>query len=361
MISVAIRKQLGLFQLEPTFNAPARGVTALFGPSGCGKSATLLAIAGLSPPDSGRIAIGEHVLLDSDAGIDLAAEDRAIGFVFQESRLFPHLSVKANLEYGMKRRKAGTHAPAIAFDRAVEALGLDGLLERRPRNLSGGEKQRVAIGRALLSAPDLLLLDEPMASIDEARKAEILPFLERLHDILPVPAIYVTHSLDEAARIADAIVLMDQGRILAEGAIHEILSRADLALLTQRGDVGAVLSAIVTEKDATRGITLLAIGAIPFITSLMSATPGSRVRLRVLARDVAIALHAPEGLSMQNILPARVTEIVPRGEANSLVRLDLGGTHILSLVTSDSVRRLGLLPGTKVFALVKSVASGVFA
>jgi molybdate transport system ATP-binding protein len=359
MIRIAIRHRLGQFQLQPEFEAPEKGITVLFGPSGCGKSATLLAISGLSRPDEGRIAAGADVLFDSATGVDVRAQDRLIGFVFQDSRLFPHLSVRANLEYGAKRRRG--REQSIPFDGVVELLGLGEMLERRPRNLSGGEKQRVAIGRALLSAPRLLLMDEPMASLDEARKAEILPFLERLHENLPVPAIYVTHALDEAARIADWMVLLDQGRTLAAGAVGDILSRADLPLLSARADVGAVLSAIVTANDPQRGVTLLSVGAIPFVTPLMEAAPGRHVRLRILARDVAIATQAPEGLSMQNVLPAQVVEIVRRGAANCLVRLDLGPARILSLVTRDSVHRLGLSPGASVFVLVKSVASGVFA
>jgi len=200
-----------------------------------------------------------------------------------------------------------------------------------------------------------------MASLDEARKSEILPFLERLHENLPVPVLYVTHSLDEAARIADWIVLMDQGRIIATGPLGDVLSRVDIPLLSARADVGTVLAATVRENDTARGITRLSIGTVPFVAPLMDATAGRMVRLRVLARDVAIAIKAPDGLSMQNVLPARIAEIVPRGTSNSLVRLDLGGSYILSLITSDSVRRLGLKPGSSVFALVKSVASGVFA
>ena len=354
MISVSIQQLLGKFRLDAGFEVPSMGITVLFGPSGCGKSASLLAISGLSRPDSGRIAIEGDVLFDSKAGIDIRAEDRRIGFVFQDARLFPHLTVRDNLQYGAKRRSGGA---VIALDAAVSLLGLEALLERRPRNLSGGEKQRVAIGRALLSAPRLLLMDEPMASLDEARKAEILPFLERLHENLPVPAIYVTHSLDEAARIADSVALMEAGRVIAAGPVGDILSRVDLPMLAMRADVGAVLSAMVEENDTVRGITRLAIGEVTFLAPLMNAAPGRRVRLRVLARDVAIAIHAPEGVSMHNVLGARVSEIAPRGGANALVRLDLGPAQILSLITRDSVQRLALQPGKQVYALVKSGAS----
>jgi molybdate transport system ATP-binding protein len=358
MISVTFEQRLGDFGLRPSFEIPEKGVTALFGPSGCGKTTTLLTIAGLLRPRSGRISIGDHVLFDADLGLDLRPEDRAVGLVFQEARLFPHLSVRANLEYGARRRRA--RPPIAELGDTARQLGIAHLLDRRPNHLSGGEKQRVAIGRAILSAPRMLLLDEPLASLDEARKSDVLPFLEHLHEILPIPAIYVTHSLDEVARIADSVVLMDRGAAIGSGEVTHVMSRIDLPLLTNRSDVGAVLSGVVAENDDERGITKLLVGDAAMLVPLMSVSPGRRVRLRVLARDVAIATQPPQGLSMQNVLPCRIAELAPRGPTNQLARLDLGGSSLLSLLTSDSVRRLRLKQGLSVFALVKSVASGVY-
>jgi molybdate transport system ATP-binding protein len=355
LLRIDIAKQLGAFRLETAFEATARGATVVFGASGAGKSALLSAVAGLVRPDSGRIEIAGETLFDAAHGTNVPAEVRRIGFVFQEARLFPHMSVRANLEYGRKRRKE--HASTASFDDVVALLDIASLLERRPRTLSGGERQRVAIGRALLSNPRLLLLDEPLASLDDPRKAEILPFLERLRDQTGIPMLYVTHSMDEVARMADHLVLLDRGRVAAVGSPGELSGRLDLPLLIDRPDVGAILVGRIAGQDDARAVTRVAIGASEFLLSHIDLPPGHAVRLRVLARDVAIATQRPEGLSVQNVLPCRLTALADRPNGRCLLQLDLGGATMLALLTADSARRLHLQAGQQVFALVKSVAS----
>jgi molybdate transport system ATP-binding protein len=355
LLHIDIAKRLGAFRLETKFEAKARGATVVFGASGAGKSCLLAAIAGLVKADSGRIEIAGETLFDAARSINVAAEARRVGFVFQEARLFPHMNVRANLEYGRRRRKE--HASAASFDGVVALLGISALLERRPRTLSGGEKQRVAIGRALLSNPRLLLLDEPLASLDDPRKAEILPFLERLRDEIGVPMLYVTHSMDEVARIADHLVLLDGGRVAAAGSPGDLSGRLDLPLLTDRADVGAILLGRVAAQDEARAVTRVAIGAAEFLLSHIDLPAGHAVRLRVLARDVAVATQRPEGLSVQNVLPCRLAALADRPNGRCLLRLDLGGAALLALLTADSARRLHLQAGQEVFALVKSVAS----
>jgi len=355
LLRIDIAKQLGAFRLGTAFEAKARGATVVFGASGAGKSCLLAAIAGLVKPDSGRIEIAGETLFDSERAIHVPAEARRVGFVFQEARLFPHMSVRTNLEYGSKRRKE--HKTAASFDDVVALLGIGGLMERRPRTLSGGEKQRVAIGRALLSNPRLLLLDEPLASLDDPRKAEILPFLERLRDEIGIPMLYVTHSMDEVARMADHLVLLDRGKVAAAGAPGDLSGRLDLPLLIDRSDVGAILLGQVAAQDEARGVTLVAVGAAEFLLSHIDLPPGHAVRLRVLARDVAIATQRPQGLSVQNVLSCRLTALADRPNGRCLLQLDLGGASLLALLTADSARRLHLQAGQEVFALVKSVAS----
>ena len=364
MLKIDIGRQLGAFRLQTSFEAPARGATVVFGPSGAGKSALLAVIAGLQRPDRGKIEIFGESLFDSERGIDVAAEDRRIGFVFQEARLFPHMPVRANLEYGRRRRRdAAAHA---TFDDIVALLGIAGLLERKPGALSGGEKQRVAIGRALLSNPRLLLLDEPLAALDDPRKAEILPFLERLRDEVGVPMLYVTHAMEEVTRIADHLVLLDHGRVAAAGRPEELMSRLDLPLLIDRADAGTVLIGRIAGHDAERGVTSIAVGhadsgGAEFLLSHVELPVGHVVRLRVLARDVAVATKRPEELSVQNVLAGRLTELVEQPNQRCLLRIavgsDTGAAALLALLTADSARRLHLRPGQEVFALVKSVAS----
>ncbi|HET6157235.1 MAG TPA: molybdenum ABC transporter ATP-binding protein [Dongiaceae bacterium] len=355
MLRIDIAKQLGAFGLEAKFEAEEHGAILVFGASGAGKSCLLAAIAGLIKPDRGRIEIAGDILFDAGRAIDVPAEARRIGCVFQDARLFPHMSVRTNLEYGSRRRKE--HKPAASFDGVVALLGIGNLLERRPRTLSGGERQRVAIGRALLSNPRLLLLDEPLASLDDPRKAEILPFLERLRDELGIPMLYVTHSMDEVARMADHLVLLDHGKVAAAGPAGALSGRLDLPLLIDRPDVGAILLGSVAAHDDARSVTCVTVGAAEFLLSHIDLPAGHAVRLRVLARDVAVATRRPEGLSVQNVLPCRLNAIADRPNGRCLLQLDLGGAALLALLTADSVHRLQLQPGQEVFALVKSVAS----
>jgi len=355
MLDLALQHRFGArgFALDVAFAAPAEGVTALFGPSGCGKSTILAAVAGLLAPDAGRIALGDTVLLDTARGIRLAPERRRCAMVFQDARLFPHLSVESNLRYGLKR--APTDAKGPGFDEVVALLGIAALLGRRPGRLSGGERQRVALGRALLARPRLLLMDEPLAALDAARRAEVLPFLARLHQVGRIPILYVTHALDEVDALADRLVLIEAGRVLAEGAVEALATRTDLPLAARR-DAGSLIACTVAAHDAVRGLTELRFAGGRVLVPLRGEVPGSRARLRLRARDVAVATEPPRGLSTQNILPATLAAISEASAAQEVfLRLMMGPTPILARVTRDSVARLGLVPGQQVWAVIKAV------
>lgn len=352
MLSVELRGQVGDFAIDAAFES-AGGVTALFGRSGCGKSSIVSMIAGLVRPQSGRIMLGDRVLFDSAAGIDIPTRRRRLGLVFQESRLFPQFSVKRNLTYG---RWAGGRRDARTVDEVVDLLGLGDLLDRRPRTLSGGERQRVAIGRALLAAPEILLMDEPLASLDTPRKAEILPYLERLRFDAGMPIVYVSHAIDEVARLAETLVLVADGRVAAAGPVNDILTRLDLGPATGRHEASSLLEGVVAGAPDAWGLTDIAIGAVTMRLPQVDAPDGSRVRLRVRARDVAIALSVPERTSFQNILPATLVEIGrPDGPFTELA-LEVDGQRLRARVTRRSVVELDLAVGDKVVALVKSIA-----
>jgi molybdate transport system ATP-binding protein len=330
-------------------------VTCLFGPSGCGKSSVLAAVAGLLAPQAGRVALDGETLLDTARGVALRPERRRCAMVFQDARLFPHMSVEGNLRYGARRAPPGAAGPGFAEVAAL--LGLEGLLARRPRTLSGGERQRVALGRALLARPRLLLLDEPLAALDARRRAEILPLLARVNAAFGVPMLHVTHALDEVDALADTLVLLEAGRVLAAGPLEALARRTDLPLAARR-DAGVVLAAQVAAHDPQRGLTRLAIGGDALTVALRPEPVGAALRLRLRARDVAVALTRPEGLSIHNVLPGRVAAIEPGPEPSErYLRLELpGGAVLLARVLADAVSRLGLAPGAEVFALVKSVA-----
>lgn len=351
MLEVSVQHGFGSFALDVAFRAPG-GVTALFGASGAGKSTVLAAVAGLLRPQAGRVALGGDAVLDTAARIDVPAERRRFAVVFQDARLFPHLSVAGNLRYGLRRAPAGAEGPG--FDEVMGLLGIGALLGRRPRALSGGERQRVALGRALLSRPRLLLMDEPLAALDTPRTAEILPFLERLRDVAGLPILYVTHALEEVDRLADTLVLMEAGRVTAAGPLADLSARTDLAALAGRRDAGMVLSCLVAGHDVARGLTRLGFAGGAFWVPLRPEAEGTRLRMRVRARDVAVATEAPRGLSMHNVLAARVAGIDPAGPHEVFVRLGLGPTVLLARVTRDAVTNLFLRPGQAVFALVKS-------
>jgi molybdate transport system ATP-binding protein len=354
-LDVSVAKRLGVLSLDVTFSVPAQGVTALFGRSGAGKSATLGAIAGALRPDRGRIALGDRVLFDSDGGIDVPMERRAIGWVFQDARLFPHLSVRANLDYGARRAR-GRDA-GVRFDEVLSVLGIEPLLARRPARLSGGERQRVAIGRALLSQPSLLLMDEPLSALDAPRRAEILPFLARLKTRFALPILYITHSLAEVVRLADQLVVLDEGRVVAQGALADVLARADLSLLSGRADAAATLDGIVAEHVTARGLSRLRIGEIDLFAPRLHQAIGEPVRAVVLARDVLLARVRPEAISARNILPGRVAGLASRADGAVLVGVALdGGPALLATITADAVQALSLAAGDPVWAILKSVA-----
>ncbi len=295
MLKVSLRKRRGSFQLSVDFEAATPGVTALFGRSGCGKSTTTHLLAGLLAPDSGRVEIDGTVLLDSTAGIDVPAQDRRIGYVFQDSRLFPHLDVSANLRYGLARTRADA---GIRFDDAVALLGLAALLTRRPAALSGGERQRVAIGRALLSQPRLLLLDEPLATLDAARRNELLPWLERLRDELALPMVYVSHQFDEVLRLADSVVLLDQGRVADSGSITSMSRSRPLRAIVDDDTLGPVLEGVVDAVDASTGVARIRVGADLLNIESDQLAAGQCVRIQlsikgVLSRGPGTAPQAP--------------------------------------------------------------------
>jgi len=354
MLEVSARHSFGAFSLDVAFNAQTPGVAALFGASGSGKSTVLSIVAGLLRPQAGRVVLDGLVLLDTVAGIDVPAERRRCGVVFQDAKLLPHLSVETNLRYGTRRAPRDVIGPGFA--EIVELLGIAPLLRRRPRALSGGERQRVALGRALLSRPRLLLMDEPLAALDGARKAEILPFLERLRDVAGVPVLYVTHALDEVDRLADTLVLMEAGRVLAAGPLEALAARTDLPTLSGRRDAGAVLSCLVEAHDAARGLTRLSFSGGELQVPLRAEPAGTRLRLRLRARDVAVATEPPRGISSHNILPSMIAAVAPAGPHEAFVTLQVGPTAMLARLTRDAVGQLGLAPGMAVFALVKSTA-----
>ena len=355
---MSIRAQFRLawpsFTLDAELDLPGRGVTALFGQSGCGKTTLLRCIAGLER-GGGRLEVNGETWQDADNFV--ATHRRALGYVFQDARLFAHLRVRGNLDYGMRRAfRRTTGADSRPFDSIVELLGLGPLLDRFPERLSGGEQQRVAIARALLTAPRLLLMDEPLASLDLARKQEILPYLERLRDELEMPVLYVSHAADEVARLADHIVVMDAGRVVAQGPLAETLARLDLPIRLGE-DAGAVFAATVAERDAEWHLARVEFDGGDLWVRDSGAALGSRVRLRILARDISIAASRHDDVSIMNMLPATVTAHVGEDHpALVLVQLHVGGTALLARLTRRSAQRLDLAPGRRVWAQIKAVA-----
>jgi molybdate transport system ATP-binding protein len=353
MLEFDVRCRLGAFALDAAFGTDG-ALTALFGRSGSGKTTVLNLIAGLAKPDSGRIAVDGRTLYDSLGGVSLAPHLRRVGYVFQEGRLLPHLSVRQNLLYGDFFNKQQNKV--VGFEQAVRLLGLEALLERRPGALSGGEKQRVALGRALLANPALLLLDEPLASLDTPRKAEILYYIERLRDEVRIPIVYVSHSLDEVVRLADSVVLLSAGKVLGTGSVRDMMSRVELRPYLGRHEGGAVIEARIARQDLDSGLAHLEFDGGALEIPDVEALAGETLRIRVRARDVSLALSRPAGLSIRNVLAGTVVELGEQNGASLDVRLDVGGTALLARITRKSADELGLRPGLPVFALVKSVS-----
>ena len=366
MIEASLRLVRRDFTLDVALALPERGVSALFGPSGCGKTTVLRALAGLARAQ-GRVALGDAVWQDDATDCFVPTHRRALGYVIQEAALFPHLDVRRNLDFGARRiPPAERHAgQAQALDQAIELLGIGALMARRPATLSGGERQRVAIARALATRPRLLLMDEPLAALDAARKAEILPYLERLHRELALPIVYVTHAMDEVARLADHLVMLEAGRVQAAGPLAELLSRPDLSLYQNpagRDEAGVVIAAQVIAHDPAYRLSHIGFsGGALWLGAAMQA-PGQRVRARVLARDVSVARQPPGETSILNVLPV-VLESLHTDPGTALLRLRVGHgeaqaepVHLLARVTRKSCDALHLQAGDALYAQIKGVA-----
>ncbi|WP_305073353.1 molybdenum ABC transporter ATP-binding protein [Propionivibrio sp.] len=339
------------FTLDVDLALPGRGVTALFGHSGSGKTTLLRCIAGLERAREGRLTVNGEVWQDERHW--LPTHKRPIGYVFQEASLFPHLSVLGNLRYGMKRM---FDPQRVSLDHAIELLGIGHLLDRKPDRLSGGERQRVGIARALSVSPRLLLMDEPLAALDLKRKQEILPYLERLHDELDIPVLYVSHSPDEVARLADHLVAMEDGKVLADGPLGNTLARLDLPIRLGE-DAGVVIEAMVAERDANWHLIRVDFAGGQLWVRDNNMPLGHHARVRILARDVSLSHDKGEDTSILNALPARVTAIADDSHpALALVRLDTGDTPLIARLTKRSANHLALRPGMEVWAHIKAVA-----
>ncbi|MGO9949213.1 MAG: molybdenum ABC transporter ATP-binding protein [Steroidobacteraceae bacterium] len=353
MLQVVANKRLGAFTLDARFELPTPGVVALFGRSGCGKSTLINVIAGLLDADSGRVALDDVVLLDTEQRVDVPPQRRRIGYVFQESRLFPHFDVAGNLRYAARR--AGS-PKFVGFDLVVDLLDLKLLMSRRVHQLSGGERQRVAIGRALLSQPRLLLLDEPLASLDASRREELLPYLEILRDQLAIPMVYVSHNFDEVLRLATHLVLMERGTTTAQGGIGEMSLNPGVRAIIGADAVGAIVEGTVLGLDPASGMTRVGVGGGEIKVLAAAAAAGAKLRVQLLARDLIVATREPQQLSVGNILTGVVTAVTgDEGDAD-LIAIDIGGTIIMARVTRAATRELKLTAGLPVWALVKAVS-----
>lgn len=356
VVEVSATHRLGAFALDAAFASDGR-LTALFGRSGSGKTSLVNVISGLIRPQAGRVVIDGRVMVDSTAGIFVPKHRRRIGYVFQEARLFPHLTVRQNLLYGRwfapRAEEGGSR-----LDDVLDLLGIGPLLHRAPGTLSGGEKQRVAIGRALLAKPRLLLMDEPLASLDEQRKAEILPHIERLRDAFGIPIVYVSHSIAEVARLATHLVILDQGKVTMSGPTAELMARPDVPILSTAPEAGAILETRVLRHEPEYGLTILETPAGALQIARRDVPEGAMLRVRILARDVMLSLKPLDGISALNVLPGTVSAIGGRhGDGAALeVRLDCNGAGLLARLTAKSAEQLRLAPGSAVYAVIKSVS-----
>ena len=349
MLKVQVRHQRENFQLDVDFTTAKTGVTALYGRSGAGKTTLINFIAGLERPDSGYIAVAGKVLLDSAKSIDVPPERRGIGYVFQDDRLFPHLKVRGNLRYGMSSPDRGH------FDRIISLLELEPLLQRNPRDLSGGERQRVAIGRALLAQPNILLLDEPLTGVDRKLRENLLTYIEKLPSEIDIPVVYVSHSVEEVMRLADYLVIVENGGVAVAGIADDVMNQRQAISLLGGLDAGTILSAQVSGDDPGYGLSRLKFGGGTLLVPHLDLPPASRLRIRIAAKDVSLALVAPEKLSVLNVFSGIVQNVSEGVDAHVDVVIDIG-CLLRARLTRKSVDQLSLSPGTPIFALVKSVA-----
>ncbi len=356
IVSVKFSKQLENIQLDVEFSVPAKGITAVFGRSGAGKTTIINAIAGLLTPDSGKIKVNGKELYDSQNKLNMPVEKRNIGYVFQESRLFPHYSVEGNLTYGVSKPDCDY------LQQILELLDLGHLIKRYPKELSGGEKQRVAIGRALLSKPDILLMDEPLASLDLPRKREVMPFLERLAESVNIPILYVSHSLNEILRIADHIVVVDRGKVVSSGKIEDVWSSQVMRPWQSFNEQSTLFSALVSKHNNEYGLTQLRFReGLTFWVQKVNAEIGTAVRLQIRANDVSIALEKHQNTSIRNILPARIEAIEYQRNSDDKksvnLKLDLiGGCYLWATITRWALDDLKLCEGMQVYAQIKGVS-----
>lgn len=347
MIAVDIQKRLGDFQLDAQFTAPA-GVTAIFGRSGSGKTSVVNGLAGLMKPDAGRVIVAGKVLFDSASRMNLPPQKRRIGYVFQDARLFPHMTVMRNLSYG------GTHDA----DNVIAVLGLAHVLDRMPAGLSGGERQRVALGRALMCDPQMLLMDEPLAALDAPRKAEILPYIERLRDVVKIPILYVTHDVSEVARLATTLVVLENGKVTIAGPAETVLSQPQAVPLLGVRAAGAVITAKIAGRLLDDGLTELAFSGGRLFLPGMLGVLGQVVRLRIPAQDVILSKEIPRGLSALNVLPVQITQIEAGRGPGVAVGLKAGEVPLLARITRRSAQRMELAVGQHIYAIIKATAVG---
>jgi molybdate transport system ATP-binding protein len=352
MLDLKLAHSFDRFRLDINLSAPA-GVTALFGASGAGKTTIIQSVAGLLSPDAGRIVLDGEVLFDRETGVSRPPQQRQLGYVFQEPRLFPHMTVMRNLTYGPRAR--GLARDPGHFDEIVDLLGLDYVLERHPAALSGGEKQRVALGRALLSKPKILLLDEPLSALDSARKDEILPFLEKLRDQAKIPMLYVSHSVSEVARLANHVAILENGLIRRFGPVESVFADVKAARSFGLREAGSLLSAVVVAQHEDGLTELESAGTRWFLPSLQNPL-GGVLRLRIKASDVMLSRHQPEAISALNIAKGVITDIQQGSGPGVLVRLECGGVGLLSRITRRSAQALELGVGQEIFGIVKSVS-----
>lgn len=354
MLRLDFTTRRGDFTLSVRADLPERGITGVFGRSGAGKSTLIDTIAGLTRPERGQVVLGERSFVDIERGLWTPIEQRRVGYVFQDAKLFPHLRVLANLRYGAKRVQDSRRDPDWA--RVLEVMDLGHLLQRWPNSLSGGERQRVAIARALLAQPELMLMDEPLASLDAPRKAEILHYIERLRDEYPMPVLFVSHSVDEMVRVADHLLLLSEGRVVACGPFLEMVADTGLQPHLGRFEAGSVIECTVVSHDEHFELSTLAFGGGSLRVPRLALPLGTRLRARLRARDVALATREPQELSITNRVHGRIVDLVQREGPYLDVVVDASGTRLLALVTRESCQRLGLAIGTPVVALIKAVA-----